>query len=80
MKERELQQLSLAFCESNTQNLSLKHAQFNTYQEEQANANNDQSIRKRAKYPSRSYRIFEPRSSQEPLPLQAHKESSKIMQ
>jgi hypothetical protein len=56
--------MSLAFCESNTQTISLKHNQFNTYQEESNpdNSNQDHSIRKRA-------RIFEPRSlSQQELP------------
>lgn len=73
MRERELQQLSLAFCSSNAQTISLKQEgeQFNTYQEE-SNPNQDQSIRKRA-------RIFEPRPSQVDLG-QHHRESSKIMQ
>lgn len=77
MRERELQQLSLAFCSSNGQTLSLgqNNEQFNTYQEDsrsQQQQNQDNSIRKRAK-------IFEPRPSSQAELLQ-HRESSKIMQ
>lgn len=75
MREQELQ-LSLAFCSSNGQTISLgrDNEQFNTYQEDSRSQqhNHDNSIRKRAK-------IFEPRPSSQ-AELVKHRESSKIMQ